>query len=271
MTNQKTFIIAEAGINHKGNLNTAKLLIEEAKKCGCDAIKFQSYVTENRIKQLDETYDAFKSCEFDYEQQTELKIHADRVGIEFFSTPFDEDMLFFLIERLGLRRIKLSPFDVTNRKMLLAVNEYARNLAAFNVILSTGMASYKEIDVALKCLSHVRPTLMHCVLSYPTPEDRVNLSAIKTLQHICGRNVGYSDYTEDILAPVLSVIAGAVVVEKHFTLDRNNGAAHNSISANPEMMKEMVEVIRLHEKMMGDGALGTHDIEEQMLTLRRYS
>jgi sialic acid synthase SpsE len=269
----KTFIVAEAGINHQGDPKEAKALIESAKECGCDAVKFQTYVAETRADPGTEVYDILKTCELDYEQQTELKVHADRVGIEFFSTPYDESMLFFLIDRLGLRRIKLSSFDVTNRKMLMAVNEYARNLSSLDIILSTGMANYRDIETAIRCMPNVKHlTLMHCVSAYPTPENRVNLSAIKTLKQVMlGREIGYSDHTDDILAPALAVIAGATVIEKHFTLDLNNGAADNPVSADPEMMRQMVEVIRIHEGMLGDGLLNLQDIEKSALMYRRHS
>jgi len=111
---ERTFIIAEAGINHQGDLDQAKALVEAAKECGCDAVKFQSYQTDRRVEKSNPAYDILKKCELTYDQQTDLKIHADKVGIEFLSTAFDEEALFFLIERLGLRRIKLASFDVTN-------------------------------------------------------------------------------------------------------------------------------------------------------------
>lgn len=270
----KTLIIAEAGINHMGDIVLAKNLIESAKECGCDVVKFQSYVTETRADKGTEIYNILKSCEFNFEQQTELKCYADKIGIEFCSTPFDEKMLYFLIERLGLRRIKLSSFDVTNKKMLLAVNEYARLLSSLNVILSTGMANYRDIEIALRCLqntSHL--TLMHCVSSYPTPENSVNISAINTLRQVLhgSMRVGYSDHTGDILVPSLAVIAGATVIEKHFTLDLNNGAADNQVSADPEMMKQMVKIIRMHEEMLGDGLLGAQSIEKSSFIYRRYT
>lgn len=269
----KTFIVAEAGINHQGSLEQAKFLVEAAKECGCNAVKFQSYVAETRANPGTEIYDILKACELDYEQQTELKCHADKVGIEFFSTPFDEDMLFFLIERLGLRRIKLASFDVTNTRMLRRVNEYAKNLQSLSVILSTGMANYREIENALNKMPNTKHlTIMHCVSSYPTPENKVNLSAIKTLKRVSfGREIGYSDHTSDILAPALAVIAGATTIEKHFTLDLNNGAVDNPVSADPEMMKQMIEVIKIHEEMLGDGLLNIQDVEEAALAYRRYS
>lgn len=270
----KTFIIAEAGINHGGNLGKAKALVEAAKECGCDAVKFQTYKTEVRTTEGSPIFDILKQCELSYEQQTELKVHADKVGIEFFSTPFDEEALFFLIERLGIRTIKLASFDVTNRKFLSAVNEYAQNLPTLRVILSTGMANYAEIDAAMKHLSNTPYLiLMHCVSAYPTPEDKVNLNAIKTLRHIVHgpRRVGYSDHTNDILAPSLAVIAGATTIEKHFTLDLNDGSVDNPVSADPRMMKQMVDIIRMHETMMGDGLLDMQDIEQATTIYRRQS
>lgn len=271
---ERTFIIAEAGINHQGDLEQGKALVEAAKESGCDAVKFQTYRTELRVEKTSPIFDILKQCELSYEQQTELKVHADKVGIEFLSTPFDEEALFFLIERLGLRRVKLASFDVTNKKFLQAVNQYAQNVPALKVILSTGMANWKELEAALKCLRNTKHlTVLHCVSSYPTPEDQVNLNVIKTLTHLMhgARSIGYSDHTSDILAPTLAVVAGATTIEKHFTLDLNNGAVDNPVSADPAMMKQMVEVIRLHEEMMGSGLLGMQSIERAATSYRRYS
>ena len=268
---KKTFIIAEAGINHMGNLAEAKALVEAAKECGCDAVKFQSYQAHLRVDKSNPIFDLLKSCELNYEQQTELKCHADKVGIEFFSTPFDEEALFFLIERLGLRLIKLASFDVTNRKFLNAVNDYAKVLPTLKVILSTGMATAKELYAAKNCLRDtMHLALLHCVSSYPTPETEVNLNAIRTLRGLT-KTIGYSDHTNDILAPTLAVLAGATIVEKHFTLDLNNGAPDNPVSADPKMMKQMVEVIRLHEVMMGDGLIEMKDVEKPTVIFRRHS
>jgi len=269
----KTFIISECGINHMGDLNLAKQMVEASKECGVDAVKFQTYKTELRADPNVPVYDILKSCELTYEQQTELKLHADKVGIEFFSTPFDEEALFFLLDKLGIRRVKLASFDVTNKKFLSKINAYAKNLPALKVIMSTGMASYGDLNLALKCMPSVSHlTLLHCVSAYPTPEDQVNLSAIQTLQTVMGSaNVGYSDHTSDILAPALAVVAGATTIEKHFTLDLNNGAVDNPVSVDPTAMKQMVEVIRLHESMMGDGLIKMQDIERSTSVYRRHS
>lgn len=275
MTEQKrTLIIAEAGINHQGDLEQAKALVEAAAESGCDAIKFQTYRTELRVEKSSPIFDILKQCELTFEQQTELKVHADNVGIQFFSTPFDEESLFFLVDRLGLRMLKLASFDVTNKKFLNTVNEYAKSIPALVVIMSTGMANWSEIESAIRCLRDTQKlALLHCVSSYPTPDVQVNLNAIKTLKHLIHqqRVVGYSDHTNDILAPALAVVAGAEIIEKHFTLDLNNGAVDNPVSADPAMMKQMVDVIRLHEQMLGNGLIGMQDIEKGAVPYRRHS
>ena len=267
--NKKVFIIGEVGINHMGDIEIAKSMIESLKECGADAAKFQSYRAEDRVSTNHNIYDLLKSCELNFEQQTELKCHADKVGIDFISTPFSEEMLSFLVDRLGLRVIKLASFDVTNKEFLRTVDEYARNLPSLSVILSTGMANTKEIYIAMDCLRSVKHlALLHCVSSYPTKESDVNLATIGVLKNLT-KVVGYSDHTNDILAPTLSVLAGATIVEKHFTLDLNNGAVDNPVSADPKMMKTMVDVIRLHESMMGDGTIGLHSSEHAALDFRR--
>lgn len=270
----RTFVISECGINHLGDVEMAKRMIELSKEAGCDAVKFQTYKTDLRSSPDSNIYAILKQCELSYGQQIELKVYADSVGIEFFSTPFDEEALSFLVDKLGIRRVKLSSFDVTNRKMLAAVNEYAANLPALNVILSTGMANFVELRSALECMPNVRNlTLLHCISAYPCPQESANLNVINNLRNVVGSRAmaGYSDHTSDILVPALSVLAGATVVEKHFTLDLDNGAPDNSVSADPDMMKHMVEIIRMHEQIMGDGAITMHDVETGCLQYRTHS
>ena len=271
----KTLIISECGINHMGDVELGKRLIEESKYAGCDIAKFQTYKTDERVAANSPIYDVLEKCEMNYEQQKQLKIHADKVGIEFASTPFDAEALEFLIGHLGCRTVKVASFDLTNAKLLKVINEYAISLPALRVVISTGMATWREIGQAIKCLPNVGDlSILHCVSAYPTPEEQVNLSAIGSLNYLLSAlpyKVGYSDHTSDILAPTLAVVAGAQVIEKHFTLDLNNGAPDNPVSADPEMMKNMVDVIRLHEKMMGDGKLMMRDIEGEASTFRRYS
>jgi len=272
MTN--TFIIAEAGINHNGDLNRALALVDAAKEAGCDAVKFQTYQTDLRVDRASHIYDILKKCELSYEQTADVKWHADKVGIEFFSTPFDEHSLVFLVEDLGVRRIKLASFDVTNSQFLSQVNEYAKRYLALKVIMSVGMANAQDIDTALRCMPDVQNlTLLHCVSSYPTPDSEVNLKAIKTLRQMLNLKieVGYSDHTNDVLIPALAVLAGATTIEKHFTLDLNGPGVDNPVSANPAMMKDLVDAVREHEVFLGDGSLDMKEIEHGATTFRRFS
>lgn len=270
----RSFIIAGAGINHMGSVDKAKELIDAACKAGCDGIKFHTYQTEDRVSSDHDMYPLLKKCELSYKEHIQLKVHCDSVGINLVSTPFSVGDLSFLVDQLGVRIIKLSSFDITNIKFLQAVNTYGRVLPAMNVILSTGMSYANEIRKALDCFKDIKNlTFMHCMSAYPTPEEQVNLEAIRSLQVMCGNNIqiGYSDHTNDILAPSLSVLVGAVVVEKHFTLDLNNDAVDNDVSADPTMMTDLVSIIRLHEKMLGDGMLKSDEIEEPATSLKRYS
>jgi len=274
MYQKEAFIIAEAGINHGGDVGKAMALVEAAKEAGADAIKFQTYQADLRSNPSQGAYEILKRCELSYEQTADVKWHADKVGIEFFSTPFDEHSLAFLVEDLGVRRVKIASMDLTNRIQLVLINECAKRYAALKVVMSTGMANPAELSSALTCLPDVNSlAVLHCVSSYPTPEHEVNLSAIKTLRRLLhGRiEVGYSDHTNDILVPSLSVFMGATVVEKHFTLDLNDGSPDNAVSADPRMMRDMIDAIREHESMLGDGTIGLQDIEQGSVPYRRYS
>lgn len=270
----KTFVIAEAGINHDGDLDRAKQLALQAKECGCSAVKFQTYQTDKRVTRDNPAYDILKRCELSFEQQKELKLFCDQVGIEFFSTPFDTESLRFLVEDLGLRRIKLASFDVTNTKFLDAVNEYGKQHPVFRVIMSTGMANSLEINTALDHLKNVAYlTLLHCVSSYPTKDQDANLSAIQNLRHMVhgARTVGYSDHTRGFEVPAASVLVGATTVEKHFTLDYNGPGVDNAVSADPTMMKALVARIQLYEHMLGDGQLEMQEVERAAQVFRRTS
>lgn len=274
MEQKKTFVIAEAGINHDGDVNRAIALVDAAKEAGADAVKFQTYQTDLRVDKSNPAYDVIKKCELSYEQTADVKWHADKVGIEFFSTPFDEHSLSFLVEDLGVRRVKLASFDVTNHSFLNLVNECGKRYPSLKVIMSTGMSDTNEISGALRCLPSVpHLAILHCISSYPTPEDRVNLKAIKTLRHLLhGRiEVGYSDHTNDILIPALAVLVGATTIEKHFTLDLNGPGVDNPVSADPKMMKDMIDAIRDHELFLGNGDIGMQDIEEAATVFRRFS
>lgn len=272
--NKGTFIIAEAGINHNGNIKNAFKLVDAAAFSGCDAVKFQTYQTDLRADASSPIYDILKKCELTYEETSDVKRYADSVGIEFFSTPFDEHSLAFLVEDLSIRRVKLASFDVTNKNLLKMVNEYGKRYPTLKVVMSTGMSNHIDISNALSCMPDVQNlTILHCVSSYPTPDEEANLNAIKTLRNMLHLKigVGYSDHTDDILIPSLAVLAGATTIEKHLTLDLNDNYVDNVVSADPMMMKDMVEAIRENEIFMGDGDLSLKDIEQDALQFRRES
>jgi len=250
-----TFIIAGCGRNHLGDPDKAKQLISAAKESGCDAVRFQTYITERFVSEDHPDYELMKQCELTYEQQTELKAYADSCGIEFLSTVFDQEGVFFILERLGLRRIKIGA--PVGNPLFDVVNEYGVSIQSLHVLLS-GASNWQLIDQTVnKQLVDVNNiTVMHSVAGSPVSEDDVNLNAITTLRWALGSGrIGYTDFTGDILAPALAVVAGALVIEKNLTLDRASLCPDLKTSADPSEMAQMVGVIRLHEKMLGDGKI----------------
>lgn len=269
----KTFVIAEVGINHEGSLSKAKELIVAAKESGADAVKLQTYTTGMRVKADNQFYKLLEDCETTYEEQREMKEYAETLGIEFFSTTFDKVSTKFLIEDLGVMRVKVASFDCSNTDLLRDLNEYGKKFPHLKVILSVGMSSTTEIMTAVECLSDVELTLLHCVSSYPTPPEQANLLGIRTLKELtCGAlPVGYSDHTPDIIVPSAAVLLGATTIEKHFTLDKKDSAVDNAVSADPAMFKEMVKLIRGYEAARGTGSLGLKEVEEFFTIFKRVS
>jgi N,N'-diacetyllegionaminate synthase len=271
----KTFVVSEIGINHNGDLDEAKQMVLESKKCGCSAVKLQTYQTDKRVASDSPIYDILKRCELSYEQQKDIKEYADSIGIEFFSTPFDVDSLLFLVDELGVRRIKLASFDVTNLKFLDAVNDVVKRCQC-NIIMSTGMANVQEIDEAVLHLKEADYanllTILHCVSSYPLCQSDANLSAIGTLKKLYPRHtIGYSDHTDGCLVPALSVLAGAEVVEKHFTIDKDGPGVDNPVSIDTCGMKNMIEQIQLFEQILGTNEINMSDAESAAEQFRRHS
>lgn len=270
-----TFVIAEAGINHDGDLQRAKDLAYAAKEAGASAVKFQSYTTEKRVSEGNSAFDILKRCELSFGEQAELIHYCDTIGIEFFSTPFDEDWLHFLVTDRGIKRLKLASFDVTNTKFLDEVNSYADQ--GVDVIMSTGMSNWDEVVQATYHLKDVKNvTLLHCVSSYPTPDNEVNLAAMFELRNLSREylgheRIGYSDHTTGVNIPALSVLAGANVIEKHFILDRSGPGVDAPVSANPQELKSMVAAIKQYEEFLGDGKLKLSEVEKAALAFRRSS
>lgn len=261
---KKVLIIAEAGVNHNGDINLAKKLIEQAAKAGADVVKFQTFkanscvsVSAKKAKyQLETTakeesqLEMIKKLELSYESHFELMKHCKKHGIAFLSTPFDLESVEFL-RGLDLPYFKIPSGEITNFPYLKAVAKCKKK-----VLLSTGMANLGEIEAALEILRKngtKNITLLHCNTEYPTPFEDVNLNALKTLKEAFKLEVGYSDHTEGIVASLGAVALGAVVIEKHFTLDKTMEGPDHRASLEFEELRALCKGIRELEKALGSG------------------
>ncbi|EAL52906.1 capsular polysaccharide biosynthesis protein cpsN [Campylobacter upsaliensis RM3195] len=257
-------IIAEAGVNHNGDINLAKKLIEQAAKAGADVVKFQTFkanscvsVSAKKAKyQLETTakeesqLEMIQKLELSYESHFELMKHCKKHGITFLSTPFDLESVEFL-RGLDLPYFKIPSGEITNLPYLKAVAKCKKR-----VLLSTGMANLGEIEAALTILRKNGTrniTLLHCNTEYPTPFEDVNLNALKTLKEAFKLEVGYSDHTEGIVASLGAVALGAVVIEKHFTLDKTMEGPDHRASLEFEELRALCKGIRELEKALGSG------------------
>jgi len=263
---KKKFIIAEAGVNHNGDINMAKNLIDVAVEAGADAVKFQTFKAEEVISEIAQMaeyqkknigkeksqIDMVKELELSFKDFKELKKYCDYKGITFLSTPFDIESARFLKE-LGLEIFKIPSGEITNYLLIKEIGNYSKK-----VILSTGMADLGEIEDALDVLiengtRRENITILHCNTEYPTPYEDVNLLAMLTIKEAFKVNVGYSDHTLGIEIPIAAASLGAVVIEKHFTLDKNMPGPDHKASLEPQELKAMITGIRNVEKALGNG------------------
>lgn len=282
-----TYIIAEAGVNHNGSLDLAKVLIDIAKEAGADAVKFQTFKAENLVTkdakqatyqeqnmgQETSQYDMLKQLELSHEAFFELKQYCDKKEIDFLSTPFDEESAQFLVEDLKMTSIKIPSGELTNSPFIYELAKYRKPM-----ILSTGMATLDEIEEALgfiayglankqyvtkenskqfyqtqvaKDLLKEYVTLLHCTTTYPTPNEEVNLNAITTLQENYNISVGFSDHSQGIMASIGAVGLGATVIEKHFTISTGLSGPDHKASLVPSELITLVKQIRLMEQLLG--------------------
>jgi N,N'-diacetyllegionaminate synthase len=257
-------IIAEAGVNHNGNLLIAKQLVRAAKDAGADCIKFQTFkaetlVTQHAVKasyqkkqgQVQENqFTMLKQLELSYDEFINISDYCKEQGIMFLSTPFDMESIAFL-NTLDMPFWKIPSGEITNYPYLVSIAQTHKP-----IVLSTGMSTLDEVRDALNILkTHgaTAITLLHCTTEYPAPYDEVNLTAMLTLQHEFHLPTGYSDHTRGIEIPLAAVALGAAIVEKHFTLDRNMKGPDHIASIEPGELKEMIRAIRNIEIAMGDG------------------
>lgn len=264
---EKTFIVAEIGINHGGDLKTARGLIRKASHCGADAVKMQTYLTEKRVSQNSPIYKLLKKCELGPKEHQELFKVAVEEGIILFSTPFDDESVDLLV-KLGAPAIKIASFDIVNFRLLKKVVQ-----TKIPLIISTGMANKEEVNKAVELLegNNTEYCLLHCISAYPAKKEDANLNVIKTLKKNYDCPIGYSDHTLGIKVPVLAVAAGATVIEKHFTLDKNLEGPDHKMSADPKDLIKMVTEIREVEKILGASEVKFFAAEKETLPYRRFS
>jgi N,N'-diacetyllegionaminate synthase len=262
----KTLIIAEAGVNHNGDMAIAKQLIAAAKSAGADIVKFQTFKTGNLVtKSADKAeyqksttgtsenqYDMIRKLELSRADHESLINECHRQGIRFFSTAFDTES-FDLLVSLGLDQVKIPSGELTNLPLL----RYMTRLG-LPVMLSTGMATLGEIEAAIDAIVQAGTprnliTVLHCTTEYPAPMVDVNLRAMVNMKGVLGVEVGYSDHTPGIEIPIAAVALGARVIEKHFTLDRALPGPDHQASLEPHELKTMVDAIRNVEVALGDG------------------
>ncbi|MCX5807608.1 MAG: N-acetylneuraminate synthase [Proteobacteria bacterium] len=284
LSDKKVFIIAEAGVNHNGDIGIAKKMIDTAVKAGTDAVKFQTFVPEDLVSKKTPKAEYQKSTTDAGESQLEmlkkLSLKADahkelieyckKKRIQFLSTPFDMDSID-LLEGLGLETFKIPSGEITNLPYLRKIGNLKKK-----IIMSTGMADMKEIGRAIKILveagtSKEDITLLHCNTEYPTPLQDVNLLAMVAMKKRFGMKVGYSDHTLGIEIPVAAVALGAEIIEKHFTLNRNAKGPDHRASLEPEELEAMVTAIRNIEEALGNGVKTPSPSETKNMVIARKS
>ena len=260
----RTCIIAEAGVNHNGDVAIAKKLCLAAKNAGADIVKFQTWITEKiitqNVKQADyqsentgsnqSQFDMLKKLELFYDDFREIKKYCDEIGITFASTADEQDSLDFLVD-LGIPFIKIGSGDIGNIPYLRYMGT-----KKMPVILSTGMSTLGDVEISIQALREGGAEtikLLHCTTNYPCPYKDVNLKAMDTLKTAFGLDVGYSDHTEGIEVAIAAVARGATIIEKHFTLDKNMDGPDHKASMEPDEFSCMVDCIRHIESAIGDG------------------
>jgi N-acetylneuraminate synthase len=307
MQHHKTFLIAEAGVNHNGSIDMARKLVDAAVMAGADAVKFQSFVASSIVTagaskaeyQITNTgskesqLEMLKKLELSHSQQRELHQYCQRSGIQFLSTPFDNASLNFLTVDLGLETIKVGSGELTNAPFLFEVARLAKN-----IILSTGMSTLDEVADALGVIAFVmtdsknpsvssfksalassegrkavtsKVTLLHCTTDYPTVPSDVNLRAMLTLREKFDCQVGFSDHSVGIHLAVAAVAMGATVIEKHLTIDRDLPGPDHKASLEPNEFKSLVDQVRDLENAFGDGTKRPTEVELKNKKIARRS
>lgn len=276
------FIIAEAGVNHNGDIEIAKRLVDEAALAGADAIKFQTFKAESLVckdarkadyqmtttEQSESQFDMLKKLELTSEMHEQLIEYCTQKGIMFLSTPFDIDSIHYLVD-CGINILKVPSGEITNYPYLREIGKTGKK-----VILSSGMSTLEEVQEAVNVLRNHGSgeiTVLHCNTEYPTPYKDVNLLAMVTIRNELDVAVGYSDHTQGIEVPIAAAALGASVIEKHFTLDRNMEGPDHRASLEPWELQAMVRAIRNIEQALGDGQKIPSESEIKNIGIARKS
>lgn len=277
----KVLIIAEAGVNHNGDINLARELVDKAKEAGADIIKFQTFKLDSIVSKFAEMADyqkdnigivesqkeMLKKITLPYEAFLELYKYCNKKEIQFLSTPFDIGSIHFLNDMVPFWKIPSG--EVTNYPYLVEIAKTGKP-----VIMSTGMCELQEIDEAIKVLKTNGTsdiTLLHCNTQYPTPYKDVNLRAMETLRNRYKVKVGYSDHTKGIEVPIAAVALGAEVIEKHFTLDKKLPGPDHKASLEPNELAAMASSIRNIEEALGSPIKIVSDSERENIAIARKS
>ena len=266
MKNNKTIIVAEAGVNHNGKINLAKKLIKEAALAGANYVKFQTYITKYLVteyakktnyqkkntKNNETQFNMLKKYQLSYSDHISLINCCKKNKIKFLSSPFDKESIDLLID-LKLDTLKIPSGEITNLPYLKHIGKFSKSL-----ILSTGMSTLDEVKNAVKILNKAgtplnKITVLHCTTSYPTNMEDVNLNAMLTLKKKTGLKVGYSDHTLGVEVSIAAVTLGAKIIEKHLTISRKMKGPDHKTSLEPQNLKFMVDKIRNIEKALGNG------------------
>lgn len=307
-SNNETYVIAEAGVNHNGSYDLAIELIDIAYEAGANAVKFQTfkasklvskkakkanYQIVNTNNEQESQFEMLKKLEISYEETTRLKEYCDNKGITFLSTPFDFESVDFL-DSINVNLFKIGSGEITNAPLILKIAQKKKK-----IILSTGMSDLSDIKLALGVIAYGLMdwtsektiqifsdayfeastngilcryvSLLHCTTEYPCPLRDVNLLAMKTMRDSFGLEVGYSDHTEGIQVAALAVAAGARVIEKHFTIDKSMSGPDHKASLNPIELKEMISLIRETKIVLGEPDKVCSESEEKNQGIARKS
>ena len=262
---KKPFLIAEVGINHNGKIDNAIKLIDLAKTSGADAIKFQTYKTEKRVRKDSPIYKILKNCELSYYDFEKIKKYCDKKKIIFFSTPFDLEAVDFL-EELKVPFYKIASFDLSNYELINKII-----LTKKPTIISTGMGSLSEIKKTYTLFKRkkIDLSLLHCISSYPNKDTSSYLSNIRYLKSKFNCTIGFSDHTNDIKTSIYSALLGAQIIEKHFTISKDFNCVDRSVSIYPELFNQLRKELDLIPLILSKPHFGVRKEEKQSIIFKR--